>query len=819
VKPRERLLIMVFDPKLQGGVAYNQPVSQPNAMEAVAGLFNFGMSSISASGGDAPKPTQDEKFAMAMREFESSKGGAFSWDRKGMREFIFKYPQFTSQAKAWGEGQAIVPNSPEETAISATNKWFETPEGIVTVAKSNALKPEEREAFIIGEYSKVVQEEAEIAKVTRDAARLTAAGTLDQAYWDTLKATSKSFASNTIDTIVEPIMQEVMLGNTVDIDPKLVADLGLNYTSVSVNNINAFLQDTRSYLDKSFQGKYVDNFGKESLPSEAWNKEVLGQIDGLLEVGKQFDTPTEQVAFTEAILKNKALHLLDENGLGMTVGLINIVPPELMVRMVGTLAALDPIIAKTVSDSTGKALFSHKVITGNVANSSTSEAETIANQTVTVLDKAFVPEMFTAFDESLKKTGNSVVDESTFRSVIGNHADEINRIVATDSETRTRLSDFIVGDIQSNLSLLENSLPSTMDLVVNSQGTFTLVYVGGPNASRAEAAMGRDAYVASEMAKAKAALPQGISVEGLNSKIATLGVLGPMGKEISEAIGLLNEPAKPKDDLFGEGLKKAKPFSSTGGEVTKSSNGGVVASLMTTESGGNFKAKNNVVGAGGIPGHFGRLQFGVARLNEAKAAGVMPGGMTPQQFLQNPEVQVAVEQWHINDIVSFAESNDITKYIGSNIKGVPVTMDGLIAVAHLGGKGGLKKFVESGGEYNPADANGTSLLDYLGTHQGSTGGFAGSAPAYGERENAPLSVGIDSAGVPIPESVRGSQGSSAGLSVGALTFESPEVQEVVAKAQTEPEAAIAMAKEILKKPMDPGIKSLIEALVKIGERV
>ena len=41
---------MVFDPKLQGGVAFNQPVSQPNAMEAVAGLFNFGMSSLASSG-------------------------------------------------------------------------------------------------------------------------------------------------------------------------------------------------------------------------------------------------------------------------------------------------------------------------------------------------------------------------------------------------------------------------------------------------------------------------------------------------------------------------------------------------------------------------------------------------------------------------------------------------------------------------------------------------------------------------------------------------------------------------------------------------
>ena len=51
-----------------------------------------------------------------------------------------------------------------------------------------------------------------------------------------------------------------------------------------------------------------------------------------------------------------------------------------------------------------------------------------------------------------------------------------------------------------------------------------------------------------------------------------------------------------------------------------------------------------------------------------------------------------------------------------------------------------------------------------------------------------------------------------------LSFESPEVQQIAEKATSAPEEAIAMAKEILAKPMDPSIKALIEALVRIGER-
>ena len=38
--------------------------------------------------------------------------------------------------------------------------------------------------------------------------------------------------------------------------------------------------------------------------------------------------------------------------------------------------------------------------------------------------------------------------------------------------------------------------------------------------------------------------------------------------------------------------------------------------------------------------------------------------------------------------------------------------DGLRAVAYLSGKAGMKKFVRSGGEYNPEDELGSSLREY-----------------------------------------------------------------------------------------------------------
>ena len=84
---------MVFAPKLSEGVAFNQPVQQPNAMEAIAGLFNFGAGVLQKSKDSAPKLTEDEEFALAFKQFskEKSIGGSRDLDRPLTREFIFRF--------------------------------------------------------------------------------------------------------------------------------------------------------------------------------------------------------------------------------------------------------------------------------------------------------------------------------------------------------------------------------------------------------------------------------------------------------------------------------------------------------------------------------------------------------------------------------------------------------------------------------------------------------------------------------------------------------------------------------------------------------
>lgn len=137
------------------------------------------------------------------------------------------------------------------------------------------------------------------------------------------------------------------------------------------------------------------------------------------------------------------------------------------------------------------------------------------------------------------------------------------------------------------------------------------------------------------------------------------------------------------------------------------------AGLYTSESGGDYQAKNDAVGSGGKKGHFGALQFGEDRLTDAKRAGVIPADMTPEQFRQSgAEVQDAVADWHFADIDNQAARMGLDQAYGTVIKGVVITPESVRGMAHLGGIGGVRDFIRTNGEKDPADANGTRLSTY-----------------------------------------------------------------------------------------------------------
>ena len=121
--------------------------------------------------------------------------------------------------------------------------------------------------------------------------------------------------------------------------------------------------------------------------------------------------------------------------------------------------------------------------------------------------------------------------------------------------------------------------------------------------------------------------------------------------------------------------------------------------LTHSESSGDSTAETTIADG---RRYVGALQFGDARLQDYKKA--TGSSFTQDEFKANSTLQDKVAAWHIADIDKTIDG------LGINIDGYD--RDGLRAVAHLGGKGGMKKFVRSNGEYNPSDELGTSLQDY-----------------------------------------------------------------------------------------------------------
>jgi len=120
--------------------------------------------------------------------------------------------------------------------------------------------------------------------------------------------------------------------------------------------------------------------------------------------------------------------------------------------------------------------------------------------------------------------------------------------------------------------------------------------------------------------------------------------------------------------------------------------------LAFKESRGNYSVVNTL-------GYLGKYQF---NRNTLKAFGIH----NTDTFLKDSRLQedaffalTARNKWLLR--------KEIKRYSGKKVGGVRVTESGILAAAHLAGAGNVKKYLSSGGDFNFADAYGTTIRHYL----------------------------------------------------------------------------------------------------------
>lgn len=125
---------------------------------------------------------------------------------------------------------------------------------------------------------------------------------------------------------------------------------------------------------------------------------------------------------------------------------------------------------------------------------------------------------------------------------------------------------------------------------------------------------------------------------------------------------------------------------------------GFKEAIAFRESQGQFKLINSL-------GYMGKYQFGISAL---RAIGIN----NSVNFLNNPKLQeeaflvlLSKNKWELRE--------EIQRYDGDIVNGIRITESGILAAAHLGGAGSVKKFFKSNGRRFIKDNFGTSLKSYM----------------------------------------------------------------------------------------------------------
>jgi len=125
---------------------------------------------------------------------------------------------------------------------------------------------------------------------------------------------------------------------------------------------------------------------------------------------------------------------------------------------------------------------------------------------------------------------------------------------------------------------------------------------------------------------------------------------------------------------------------------------GFKEALAFKESQGNYKKINSL-------GYLGKYQFGKTTL-------LSVGIKDSLEFMNTPKIQekafialLKKNKWELR--------NEIKEFRGKIINGVRITESGILAAAHLGGAGSVRKFLKSNGAKKCKDAYGSSISSYM----------------------------------------------------------------------------------------------------------
>ena len=549
----------MYNPNLQSTPTPMQYNATPSFLGVVDSLVGLGLEGFGAQQAQPRQPTADEAFANDWIAFSNSQPAARAVDMTYARDFAARYPQHGNKAFEYTKGQGVPEKPQEEMNRDVFMDWKTTPAGTLAQQTAMGMEPEKRDAFLWEQYGIELKQTVELANLNRDKAKFEAEGILQTKQWEVLLPQASAITDNAINSIIHPILIEIQKGGTVQLSPEEAQTIGTRLTEVNAANLPLFLNEAKTQLKGMYASSYKSNFGVESVPPKDMEERLLGSLNTLISIAEQGDSPEEQLARMNALIGMNATKKLDEAGLSLALYLSKQFPDLLLTETFSS-AIRTPLVDLMMGETGVKTV---EEIAESAAGSSISGAQAAAKAAVSLMDSgAMLPEFFTAFKESQKRSGFGVVDGPAFRAIIGKNTNQIKKLAASDPAFKVEVEDWLSSDLQMTVTGIQQRLPKGVSLSFQN-GRFTLM----PDAPGTLPPNMTPGFGLTPLQAAENTLPANLNLKVLNEKMASLGLLGELGKPIFEAIAATYGPVVPQkgssNEELGAKLKNIQPTQGT----------------------------------------------------------------------------------------------------------------------------------------------------------------------------------------------------------------------------------------------------------------
>jgi hypothetical protein len=342
---------MVFNPNLDGGVRFDQPVQQPTSPVAniVQGLGIFNRR-------EAASPTVGQQFDAAVAHMAEEMGvstDVSSWTEQNLRGGGAMYPQFASRLygiadDATDRRQNLIEQeelegggAPRLRAIAVRDWSVEDPNGIVAELEANELYPDDptaRAAHVERRFLSWNIAEAERQELIQERDRGAAISDISQDIWDTelnrLQVTAAGYAS----IFASPeVMARLLGGEGVrlsEVAPQLAAMLGeggdmILRQGTLTTQLNLLAPVIANQILGQVRAEYSDDDRELNAPSSEFMRQALSPLYEVFTALDDETSPTQAMENARATDWLEGREQLREGGYLGAINTIGALPPEL----------------------------------------------------------------------------------------------------------------------------------------------------------------------------------------------------------------------------------------------------------------------------------------------------------------------------------------------------------------------------------------------------------------------------------------------------------------------------------------------------------